>query len=84
MINFNVLTLINLIKVLFSNASEIKNNRALLNPIKYYFRAYFFEIRDRSYFTPKFTLISLLNFTIITLFNLNKMLIVMEIKTNLN
>jgi len=84
MINFTVLPLFNLIKVLFSNASEIKNNRSLLDPIQSYFRSYFFEIRDRSYFTPKYTLISLLNFTIITLFNLNKMLIVMEIKTNLN
>ena len=30
-------------------------------------------------YCPRFTLISLLNFTILTLFNLNKMLIVMEI-----
>jgi len=48
MINFTVLPLFNLIKMLFSNASEIKKNISLLNPIQSYFRSYFFEIRDRS------------------------------------
>ena len=49
-INFTVLPLFNLIKMLFSNTSKLKNNRSLLNPIQSYFRSYFFEIRDRSYF----------------------------------
>jgi len=39
--------------MLFSNISEIKNNRSLLNPIQSYFRSYFFKIRDRSYFVNR-------------------------------
>jgi len=39
--------------MLFSNISEIKNNKSLLNPIQSYFRSYFFEIRDRSYFVNR-------------------------------
>jgi len=39
--------------MLFSNTSEIKNNRSLLNPIQSYFRSYFSEIRDRSYFVNR-------------------------------
>jgi len=48
------------------------------NPIRHHFSSsWSTKIGDLG---PRFTLISLLNFTILTLFNLNKLLIVMEIK----